>query len=232
MNTTNFKTTIEGVISSIEEARSRRDYTQSKSRANTRLPAEQFLYAFRQTATDIMRQRGVPGDFIVDDRNRELIRQFMLYTYGDPACDWNTAAGIILGGNVGVGKTLLMKTFVELHNMLCEMQIKSFHAKDLLLKIKTNGVAPFSRGMLFIDEFGREEKEVKDFGNTITPFVDLLVARYDNGARTFMTTNFKYDKLTEWYKDFVVSRMKEMCTYVIIGGNSRRNDNGIKTYGK
>ena len=232
MNQTTFKNTIDGVLSSIEEIRAHRDYTEQKNRARTVLPEEKFFYAFTQLATDTMRQRGVPGRFIIDERNRELIQQMMLYINGDFRCAWNINAGLIFGGNIGVGKTLLMKTFVDLHDLLCEVQIKSFHAKDLLMKIKANGVAPFTRGMLFIDEFGREEKELKDYGNTITPIVDLLAARYDNGARTFITTNFNYESLKEMYKEFIVSRMKEMCTYVIVGGKSRRVDNGVKVYGK
>jgi DNA replication protein DnaC len=88
---------------------------------------------------------------------------------------------------------------------------------------------PYVRRPLFIDELGREESEVKDYGNVVKPVIDLFGLRYEEGARTYATTNFKYESLEKFYGEFIRTRMEEMMTYIQFPGESRRLKNEVKT---
>ena len=96
------------------------------------------------------------------------------------------------------------------------------------MMIKQSSVEEYSRRPLFIDELGREESELKDYGNVVKPVIDLFAQRYENGARTYATTNFKYESFDKFYGEFIRSRMEEMMTYVPLTGESRRIKNEVR----
>lgn len=197
------------------------------------LTKEDFWKLFVSNATGVLRKRGLYKEFIVDDYNREILKQLFLYITGNKECTLNINAGIIIGGPVGSGKSVIMESFVNTYNFLCKRTTITVHAKDLSAQIKKEGVSTRNRYQpLYIDDLGRESDEIKDFGNVITPMVDLFAARYDSGSRTFATTNFDYKQLESKYGEFIVSRMKEMCNFIILVGPSRRSENEILTYGK
>lgn len=88
-----------------------------------------------------------------------------------------------------------------------------------------------SRRPLFIDELGREQLEINDFGNRIRPVNDLMEARYEYGARTFFTSNFSLDTLSKGrnekgemvgYGKYVGERIQEMVNIITMPGGSRR----------
>lgn len=152
------------------------------------------------------------------------------YLTGNTACEWNIHAGIILAGNKGCGKTLMLSALLGVANKLCIRQTKIYHVTDLCNEIKSSGFDKFRKEPLMIDEFGRENAEQKDFGNIIKPMTDLICARYNVGSRTFMTTNFPYAILESKYEQFVIDRLREMCTFVALKGDSRRKNNGEFSY--
>lgn len=192
------------------------------------LPIDMFCNLLKAKADKLLSQKGILKEYKIDDDNREIIRQLYLYFIGSDICKWNIHAGIILAGKIGCGKTLLMTSYIQLSNELINKQITSFHSKDLADVIKEKGIKEILQRPIFIDELGREEVEVKDFGTVMRPIIELISARYEIGARTYATTNFKLDPLTEKYGDFIVSRLLEMCNYIIMPGDSRRNLNVIK----
>lgn len=211
----------------ITENASRKKSTQSEYKA-IGLSKEIFWQLFSAEANQIIYQRGINSDFVVDDDNRNVILNLYYYISANPLCAWNLNAGLIFGGGVGVGKTIIMKAYIEVHNKLCTRKINFMHVNDIVKDIKKSGIDKFRFEPLAIDEFGRENSEEKDFGNIIRPMADLIVARYDAGGRTFATTNFKYDTFESMYKSFITDRLQEMCTYVVIPGTSRRIKNGVK----
>lgn len=192
------------------------------------LPIDMFCNLLKAKADKLLFQKGILKEFKIDSGNREMIQQLYLYFIGSDECKWNIHAGIILAGKIGCGKTLLMTSYILLSNELINKQITSFHSKDLADVIKEKGIKEILQRPLFIDELGREESEVKDFGTVLRPIVELISMRYEVGARTYATTNFKLEHLTEKYGDFIVSRLLEMCNYIIMPGDSRRNLNVIK----
>ena len=84
---------------------------------------------------------------------------------------------------------------------------------------------------LFIDELGREQLEISDFGNKIRPINDLMALRYNTGARTFFTSNFFLSTLSKGrnekgeiigYGQYIGERIQEMTNIVEMPGESRR----------
>jgi DNA replication protein DnaC len=77
---------------------------------------------------------------------------------------------------------------------------------------------------LIIDEFGREPKQIMDFGNLRSPIVELLCERYDNGAWTHGVSNFTLDTLSSenLYGKMTGDRLKSMFNFIELKGESRR----------
>ena len=84
------------------------------------------------------------------------------------------------------------------------------------------GVEYYKLKPMFIDDIGKETKEVRDYGTIVNPVPDLFSVRYDFGAWTLATCNYKPKELTEFYGETIVDRFKEMFNYLVLTGKSRR----------
>ena len=188
---------------------------------------EEFCQVLTTNANNILLKRGFTHQFEIDESNQDIIQHLFLYYVGNPNCEWNIHAGVIFAGKVGCGKTLLMTAYVLLANSMARKQITMYHANELCDYVREQGIKEIDRKPLFIDELGREPNEVIDFGNVKKPIVELLAKRYERGARTYATTNYKIQSLEEKYGQYIVSRIQEMCNYILIPGDSRRIKNGL-----
>jgi len=178
-------------------------------------------------AQEIILDRSVVKPFVIDSNNKPVIQQLYLYLTGNPACLWNLNSGLIFGGKVGCGKSVLMKAYIRISNEFTKKQTTQIHSKTLASLIRHKTIDFYEKRPLFIDELGREESETKDFGNVVKPVIDLFSIRYEKGARTYATTNFNYNSLENFYGNFIRSRMEEMMTYIHLPGESRRLKNEI-----
>ena len=133
-------------------------------------------------------------------------------------------------GKYGCGKTLILESIVEMYNtILRELRIqrpllKFMKSMELLETLKEKSVKLFSLFPLVIDEFGREPKQVMDFGNLRSPIIELLCERYDTGAWTHGTTNFTLDTFyaENQYGQMTADRLKSMFNFIELKGDSRR----------
>ena len=196
-----------------------------------RLTKENFWSLLYATAQAIMAKRGVYHPFVVDDNNREIILQMWLYATGSKECKWNIHKGIYIGGKVGCGKTLLMQAFMEILHFISGRTVEMIPATLLFQRIIDDGINSLANRPLFIDELGREQLEMNAFGNKMRPIEDLMALRYNNGARTFFTSNFKIATLSKGhnekgdkigYGQYIGDRIQEMTNIVELPGESRR----------
>jgi len=196
-----------------------------------RLTKENFWSLLNATAQAIMAKRGVYHPFVVDDNNREIILQMWLYATGSNECKWNIHKGIYIGGKVGCGKTLLMQAFMEILHFISGRTVEMIPATLLFQRIIDDGINSLANRPLFIDELGREQLEMNAFGNKMRPIEDLMALRYNNGARTFFTSNFKIATLSKGhnekgdkigYGQYIGDRIQEMTNIVELPGESRR----------
>ncbi|GHV33112.1 hypothetical protein FACS1894177_09540 [Bacteroidia bacterium] len=138
--------------------------------------------------------------------------------------------GIMLVGKYGSGKTLIMQAMVEMYNTVIHTLhiqyplLKFIKSSELLEILKEKPLKSFSRLPLVIDEFGREPKQVMDFGNLKSPIIELLCERYDNGTWTHGTSNFTLETLSSenQYGKMTGDRIKSMFNFIELKGESRR----------
>ena len=154
-----------------------------------------------------------------------------LYIAGSKECKWNIHKGIYIGGKVGCGKTLLMQSFCEILHLISGRTVEMIPATLLHERIIHDGIDQLAKRPLFIDELGREQLEISAYGNKIRPIADLMALRYNNGARTFFTSNFKLKTLSKGYNEkgelvgygqYIGERIQEMTNIVEMPGESRR----------
>ncbi len=186
--------------------------------------------------------------FVVDDNNRDILR-FMLYYFNDcplaeevfPDRGYKLHKHIMLHGNVGTGKTLLMEIFSEylrytgnpnfyynlsvtqminyytLHNNLDrytfnEEENKGFKCKPVNICLNDIGVQTTTF-------YGMDTKVLTD---------EFLHARNEIWSqfhlKAHVTTNLSIEQLKEKYKDGFGRLIDRFKTYNVIplGGNSRR----------
>lgn len=198
---------------------------------NAALSKDNFWKLLQAYASRFMAERGTFQKFVVDDNNREIISQMYLYIIGSEDCKWNIDKGIYIAGTVGCGKTILMHAFCEILHFVTGLTVEMITAPVLCDKIASKGFEPYASRPLFIDELGREKFEMNVYGNKIYPIKELLAIRYDKGARTFFTSNFKVTTLSNWrddrgevigYGKEIGDRIREMTTIVEMPGASRR----------
>ena len=161
------------------------------------LSKESFWKFLRANAEAFMAERGIFRSFVVDGDNQDVVNQMWLYATGSDKCKWDINKGIYMGGKVGCGKTILMHSFCEILHFISGKTVEMFTAPDLCRLIADKGYEPYASRPLLIDEVGREPLEMNAFGNIIHPIKELMAIRYNKGARTFFTSNFKISSLSK-----------------------------------
>ena len=142
--------------------------------------------------------------------------------------------GLLILGNCGTGKTMLLKIlsarddrkvskcpFPGISYFTIEWMVSEYQrVGDEVMKDFEN----FKYDPVVIDELGGE-RFAKHYGND--PIVnDILVSRYnvfrDHNIQTLFATNLSIDELQVKYGERVVSRIYEMCEFVLCTGTDWR----------
>lgn len=141
--------------------------------------------------------------------------------------------GILLCGGCGNGKSTLLKAFQQLLNTLSIAKpygqgcygIQITDAKYITHLGRTDYSAFLKlaqKGMLGIDDLGTEPLEVMDYGNVVTPVIDLLTKRYEEQSFTIITTNLTPKQIREHYGDQIADRLNEMFAKITFKNDSYR----------
>lgn len=134
--------------------------------------------------------------------------------------------GAILIGDVGVGKTTLIRTarMVSANQLALEYQAEGIQA----IKALINNQLQYQGLKVVIDDLGTEER-VKNFGSELDPINYVIQRIYDinqvaeQKIKLYLTTNLNEKQLVERYGQRLVDRIWEMCDrVVVIDTNLRR----------
>lgn len=137
--------------------------------------------------------------------------------------------GLMLRGYIGVGKTTMMYAISSLFRFLSEREMVIVDARKIAELGKT-GSPDFDKlakcSMLGIDDLGTEPLVVKNYGNDISPIVELLSERYNYRRFTVITTNLtkktvdgtEVDELLEIYGDRTYDRIRELFNSITYDG--------------
>lgn len=132
--------------------------------------------------------------------------------------------GLMLIGNVGVGKTTLMKAICKCYLILANAKVRIMTADKIAMLAKQDQNEYndlMNCPLLGIDDLGTEPKTVKIYGNDVNPLVDLLTHRYDKKLFTIITTNLTKDEIAEYYGERVWDRLVQLCNKYTFNGETK-----------
>lgn len=180
------------------------------------------------------------GSFLVDEFNQHIIQQLCLYFAGDERFEteagFDLHKGILLVGNVGTGKSTLMRLFAQ--NPRCSFVV--FPCLDIASDYQRNGDDALmsycgESGTLYNNAFRHKvggfcfddlgtEPVAKHYGNECNSLAHILQARYNHfvsdadkpiGYRTtHITTNLSAQQIEDYYGSRIRSRMREMFNLI------------------
>lgn len=196
--------------------------------------------------------------FILDKNNIEIFDLLCFYFIGNEekfveyATEMGVAnpsinKGLLLPGNVGTGKTWMMKLLSRNNRQSFEMVAAKdianefLAAKDKLIPdvymrpfrnnvdvggLNIPGEEVFGQQVigLCIDDMGSESMK-NNFGNKINVIGDIIETRYSYGyTGVFLhgTTNLNADEIAEFYGERVASRAREIFNFIELPGIDRR----------
>lgn len=182
----------------------------------------EFLTLIKVECQSLMYQRRILDEWIIDDENLPVIVQMHLYLTNNSEFKGSLDKGIFLLGSLGTGKTILLRGFSNIIARLCD-RFFAFHSAYNLSKIVIEkGTESYSKAPMVIDDLGKEAEVIKDFGTDTRPISELFASRYDNGALTFCTSNYKMKTFEQKYGEQTCERFLQMFNFIEMVGKSRR----------
>lgn len=146
---------------------------------------------------------------------------------------WLTSAEakpcLILAGNVGTGKTTIVRAVNEMFNILeiySKYLISATALNDNFIYNQEDAQSHFCEGngcrWLLLDDMGEEPTEVKEYGNAKSPVIRVVAGRYDRQLPMLVTTNLTVEALEGKYGTRTMDRLKEISEWVPFSGISYR----------
>lgn len=182
-------------------------------------------------------------NFVIDQDNLEVFELLCQYFTGDAAFQVNGYSlqkGILLYGDVGTGKTELLKMFglnqVQSFGLVsCRAITDSFtdDGGEEVEKYYTNrkNALPHAFGQQYsgycFDDLGTEATTVMHYGNKKNMMSEIILNRYDSKMDykyTHITTNLTVPEIIERYGTRCTDRMRQMFNIITFpkGAKSRR----------
>lgn len=189
---------------------------------------EQFRELFIIRATQVMEERRVFSNFVIDNENSQVLNLFYQYVVMN-AEKINPVIGIILNGRYGCGKSIAISALCRVLNDLRHPKddaIVEYHALELCELILENGVTPYARIPLLIQDIGKEMKSAKSWGTDRSPLTELFATRSEYGSLTFGSMNYSKEDFEKNYKS-LGKRVFEHVTIIFLPGENRRKDFSI-----
>lgn len=173
--------------------------------------------------------------FKIDDENKQQVINLCLYFAGDPKFEatagMSLSKGLMLMGNVGVGKTHMMSFFFQNQHESYVMAncrtiadkwvnqeegIIERYSQPIKCATNSNPFGAVELGVCF-DDLGTEVSPSKAYGQEKNVLSEILMNRYENRIPynlTHITTNLSAGDLEAKYGIRVRDRLREMCNLI------------------
>lgn len=218
------------VISQLIEQKKEELLNESKKQTRffINISKQDYLDLFQLKLDFILtRKHKKPLKFIIHKDIECHIHQLYYYLTGSDEFKGDPQRGILALGDLGCGKTTLIKAFCELLNDFERKRITILHSKKLSSELGMDvKITDYEKKPLFIDDIGKETKDVNNFGTIINPIPDVFALRAEYGAWTFGTGNYKLSTYgtEKFYGKTTQERMIEMFNIMEIKGKSQRKE--------
>ena len=180
----------------------------------------------------------------IDNDNQNAFEAMCYYFTNDKMFEeldrgYSLRKGLLIIGNVGTGKTTLMKLFAKNQKSSYEIEscrrLSDKYAIEGVGLLEENGnikycqpsFTTFLQNNLGIcyDDLGTERNGIR-YGDSVNIMEHILLNRYENSKipffRTHITTNLTADEIEQMYGTRVRSRMREMFNTIVLDGKDRR----------
>jgi hypothetical protein len=142
--------------------------------------------------------------------------------------------GLFLISAPGAGKSFLFEDLLPMFAKYFPAQkyrpISVYKLQDLYQKHGANAIDEFNSSVysslsekneynLYIDDFGRELKSIKFFGNEMyfmDMFIDARARLFKRGFKTHGSSNLNLAELKAYYSDATFSRMFALFNFIVI----------------
>lgn len=178
-------------------------------------------------------------DVVINECNRKAYSEIFNYFTNNESCKLDKNKGIMLIGDTGVGKTILMKSIHTLCSRCSKLNNFNYltmnKLRDLVMDSKKDDESKnyfnsyynsIGCNDLYIDDLGTESREMNSYGNVSYWFETYLMDRYElfteYGTKLHCSTNLNAAELKAFYSKRVQDRFNEMFNYVIMKGVSFR----------
>jgi predicted ATPase len=181
--------------------------------------------------------------FVLDDNNTQMLAWLCMYFTNNKGFEnidpsFKLTKGLLLSGNVGCGKTTIMRLFASnqkasfnvincnrIADMYADIGPEILHKYSDFLKVPTSLDTFYQNqvGVCF-DDLGTESLK-KHYGDVANCMEQIILNRYHNALPfdyTHFTTNLSSDQIEERYGTRVRSRLREMVNVIDLPGNDRR----------
>jgi len=173
--------------------------------------------------------------FIFDESNKAILRKLMQYFLRIESENQSLKKGICLSGNVGTGKSEIMRIFQQLLKG-SPLSFK-FATADAVgdYYAKTGNIDKYMIGNWCFDELGFENDK-SHFGNRMNVMSKVIMNRYSGGLGlyTHFTTNLNFSQIMQKYDNDgncrISSRLQEMCNFIEFARESEDRRSEPKSY--
>lgn len=175
---------------------------------------------------NIIKERKSDDELILNAANKQVIGQVALWYSWDNRFKGDVRKGLMIRGNVGTGKSLIVQALCRMIpnlEILNPILIHVSELQDLYVKGDFDKIDKVkNRWYTFIDDVGVEAVEAKSYGNVKEPFNDVFDYRYRKNRRTVITTNLTPSEIAEIYGTRIIDRFRECMNDLVLDGKSFR----------
>lgn len=183
-------------------------------------------------------------NYLLDDEIKKVFRLLCLYFTNDERFEDNgefkLRKGVMLAGNVGTGKTLLMRVFSRNKRQCFEifpcrkptdeysedgMEMLPQYSKPIRSMLGTYEYFLQRELGVCFDDLGTESIPARYYGKDVNVMEQIILNRYDRKIPlhlTHFTTNLTWKQIENTYGTRAASRLTEMTNLIELTGNDRR----------
>jgi DNA replication protein DnaC len=184
----------------------------------------------------LMTLKAKTGRAIRDDNTDKVIEYLAKYFAVHEDFQGDANKGLFMAGPIGVGKTVMMKTWADMLKVYFGVDgysntaYKYVKVQDVVREWEDGGWEVlnkyFKTTTWCFDDLGTENRKAMRYGSQENVMRYVIDIRYDLWQTllvpTHFITNMNIDAVKEYYGERIVDRIKEMSNIIIYQGQSKR----------